>query len=531
MPGDTNAIASAVAQTVADLRERYIESSRRQWDAATNGTPENLEAAALSRANYMRFWANASAFDQYRTWDQTSAAAGDPLLERQIRLLHLGFAQGQRDEATIEAMNKLMLQIDDAYTNFRATVGGSNMNNNAIENLLAEETDSEVRREAWEASKEIGPLVAAPIRQLAHLRNKTAHALGYSNYHRMSLELDEIDPDWLYKMLSDLATSTEEQYRQMKAELDAQLSERYHVPVADLRPWHYTDLFFQRAPKIGSVNLDPMFADQNLEALATKTFDGLGMDVRDILARSDLYEREKKDQHAFCTHIDREGDVRTLCNLQPVARWMDTLLHELGHGVYDKYIPQDLPWLLRTPSHILSTESMALLMGAQTFERDWLTQIRGLADQQVEDVTSGLKKHRRMAQLIFARWVMVMVNFERGMYEDPDRDLDALWWDLVERYQLIHRPDDRKAPDWATKYHVALAPAYYQNYLIGEMVSVQWERWLRDHAGGVINSLAAGEFFRKRVFGLGAIQPWNEALEVATGEKLNIQYWVDKAKV
>src|SRR5258707_6723692 len=128
----------------------------------------------------------------------------------------------------------------------------------------------------------------------------------------MSLEPGKIDLDWLYAMLDDLARLTAEPFRSVKAELDAHLSERYHVPVEDLRPWHYSDLYFQRAPKIGSVNLDPFFADQKLEELALKTYDGLGMDTRDVLARSDLYEREGKDQHAFCTDIDREGDVRVL---------------------------------------------------------------------------------------------------------------------------------------------------------------------------------------------------------------------------
>jgi peptidyl-dipeptidase A len=83
-------------------------------------------------------------------------------------------------------------------------------------------------------------------------------------------------------------------------------------------------------------------------------------------------------------------------------------------------------------------------------------------------------------------------------------------------------------PDWATKYHVALAPAYYQNYLIGEMLSVQWRRWLDDHAGGLINQGAAGDFFRERIFALGRTLTWNDALEKATGEKLNIRYYVDK---
>src|SRR5262249_164735 len=178
-------------------------------------------------------------------------------------------------------------------------------------------------------------------------------------------------------------------------------SQRYRVPVEDLRPWHYADMFFQRTPKIGSVNLDPFFDGQKLEDLALKTYDGLGMDARDVLDRSDLYERDKKDQHAFCIHIDREGDVRTLCNLQPSLRWMDTLLHELGHAVYDKYIPHDIPWLLREPAHILTTEAMAIMMGGMASDRTWLTQIRGVNNGEVDQLVAPIKKFKRLERLIF----------------------------------------------------------------------------------------------------------------------------------
>jgi peptidyl-dipeptidase A len=521
-------IASAVMEKVEQLRKLYIDEGLHSWEAATHGTPENLEAAARCRAELMRFWADENAFKQYRIWDETNAAGGDKLLARQIRLLQYAFAQGQRDSVTIDQMNRLMQQIDDIYVNFRGKIDGKPLNNNAIEKILQDERDVEIRQEAWEASKQIGPLVAPAIRQLARLRNLTATRLGFANYHRMSLQLDEIDPDWLYAMLDDLAARTEGPFREVKAELDAELSKLYNVPIEDLRPWHYSDMFFQEAPKAGTVDLDHYFADQKLEDLALKTYDGLGMDVRDVLARSDLYEREGKNQHAFCTDIDREGDIRTLCNLRPDRYWLDTLLHELGHAVYDKYIPRELPWLLRSYPHTLSTEAMALLMGSLLFDRDWLTEVRGLPPREVDGITSATRKYERLKELIFARWVMVMVNFERALYEDPDRDLDTLWWNLVEKYQLLHRPDGRSMPDWATKYHVALAPAYYQNYLIGRIVAVQWRRWLDDSVGGLVNRSKAGEFFRDRVFSLGATLHWNDALEHATGEKLNIQYYVDK---
>ena len=34
----------------------------------------------------------------------------------------------------------------------------------------------------------------------------------------------------------------------------------------------------------------------------------------------------------------------------------------------------------------------------------------------------------------------VMLRFEKDLYANPEKDLDALWWRLVERYQGIKRP-------------------------------------------------------------------------------------------
>jgi len=477
----------------------------------------------------LRYFAEPSAYARYRDWDESGAAGDDAHLARAVHLLHLAFARNQRDPGTIDEMSALSQSLVDAHTNFRPEVGGKRLTANAIAEVLRTETDSEVRREAWEASKAIGPRIAGDIRRLAVLRNEGARRMGYANFHQMSLALDEIDPEWLFAMLDDLAAKTDEPFRQAKAELDAELSKRYHVPVGDLMPWHYAEPFFQQAPMVGTVDFNRLFEGANLEALALKTYDGLGLEVRDILGRSDLYEREGKDQHAFCMHVDREGDVRVLCNLQPTLRWMDTLLHELGHGVYDKYIPQSLPWLLRTVPHILSTEAMALLMGSVTLDPEWHRQVRGAPQAEAEQIGAAGQARMRLEELIFARWVMVVVHFERMLYDDPGCDLDAAWWELVQKYQFLNKPEGRELqPDWATKYHIALAPAYYHNYLLGRMMSLQWEGWLRANLGGVVGRAEVGEWFRTRIFAPGATLHWNDALEFATGEKLNPDYFVQK---
>lgn len=525
----TDDIRRAAAQTVAKVRELSINENRTQWDAATTGTDEALAASARARGEWMRFWADPDAYAQYKAWDESGAAGDDPRLARSVHVLHLGYAQGQRDPETIDQMAELSRQIDNAYTNFRAEVDGRRLTANQIDEILATSTDSEERRAAWEASKQIGPRVADQVRELAALRNEAAHKMGYDNFHRMSLTLNELDPDWLFALLDDLAAKTEQPFRDAKRAMDEELSARLGVPVDDLMPWHYADTFFQRAPMLGELNFDQLFEGHDLVALARQTYEGLGLPVDDILGRSDLYEREGKDQHAFCTHIDREGDVRILCNLQPSLRWMETLLHELGHAVYDANIPHTLPWELRTFPHILTTEAMAMLMGEMPLERDWHARVLGAADDEAARRAAAGAARFRLEELIFARWVMVVVNFERLMYEDPARDLNALWWELVERYQLLTKPEGRERhPDWATKYHIALVPAYYQNYLLGRMMSLQWHGWLEANAGGVIGQEAAGTFFRERIFAPGNTLHWNDALEYATGEKLNPDYFVEK---
>ncbi len=519
-------IQEQVAATTARLRELEIQENLTAWDAAVKGTPENLGKAADARTARMNYLADPALYAQFRDWDRAQAAQDDALLARQLRILHNGFALGQNDPELIAQISGIIQKVEEVYYGFRAEIsGGKKLSNNEIDKILEDSRDSEVRREVWEAHKQLGPLVATSVRELARLRNVAAQKMGYANFHQMSLMLNEIDPQWLYAMLDDLASATDAPFRRVKGNLDAELSRRFNVPVAALRPWHYSDLFFQRAPKVGQTDFDEFFKDQDVVALATKTYDSLGMEVRDVLARSDLYERELKDQHAFAMHVDREGDVRTLNNIVPSERWQDTILHELGHCVYDKYIPKSLPWLLRTIPHILTTEAMALLMGGQTLDREWLVRIRGL-DPATADAAAGAARDREiLGQLIFARWVMVVVGFERAIYEDPEQDLDSVWWNLVERYQFLTRPEGRQMPDWATKNHIALVPAYYQNYLIGHMVAAQWQHVL-DARGGLIGNTGAGDWFREKVFATGATLPWPDALAYATGEPLNMEYYV-----
>jgi peptidyl-dipeptidase A len=133
--------------------------------------------------------------------------------------------------------------------------------------------------------------------------------------------------------------------------------------------------------------------------------------------------------------------------------------------------------------------------------------------------------------LVFSRWVQVMMRFEQALYENPDCDLNAAWWDLVERYQGLRRPEGRDAADWASKIHVVSHPVYYHNYMLGEMLASQLQRKLSAQLDGgpagegyrraFVDEPQAGSFLKERLLHHGARLHWRELVAHATDEPLS----------
>ncbi|GAH37017.1 unnamed protein product, partial [marine sediment metagenome] len=314
------------------------------------------------------------------------------------------------------------------------------------------------------------------------------------------------------------------------------LAKRFGIKPGEMMPWHYDNPFFQAAPPSDKVDLDEFYKDkakEDIAELARKFFADIGLPIEDILAKSDLYEKEGKDQHAFCISIDRAGDVRTLLNVKPNCKWMGTMLHEQGHAIFDTLIDRELGFNLREPAHIFTTEAVAMLFGALSKNPTWMVAYAGADEKRVTEVEAAILEQRRREQLIFARWTMVMLHFEKEMYENPDQDLNKLWWDKVERFQLLKRPPDRNEPDWAAKPHFTIAPVYYHNYQLGELFAAQLRFKLAaqaKHEGpprtlSFNNRKDFGSFLKQNVFKPGKRTPWPEFVVQATGEKLTAKHF------
>lgn len=507
-----------VDELVDRLRPVEVDLARAWWEASTRASDGANERKASLELKRRALLSDSQAFAAVCT--AREHGEGDAVVARQLDLLHDAMVPNQVPEGLQRQIVELETEVESTFTSFRGELDGERVNDNAILEVLRTSDDSALRRRAWEVSKQVGTAVADRVRALARLRNEAARAVGYRDHFAMALAVGEMDEARLVATLDEVDGHTADPFAAWKGRLDDSLAGRFGVGVSDLAPWHLDDPFFQDPPARSGVELDPLFAGRDLEALTVRTYDGLGLDIRPVLGRSDLYGRDGKNQHAFCIDIDREGDVRVLCNVEPSERWMDTMLHEFGHAVYNEGVARSLPWLLRDAAHALTTEGIAMLMGRLVRYPEWLGSVAGIDAEALRELEPRLAEARRASLLVFARWVLVVTNFERQLYAAPDSDLDATWWDLVERYQLVRRPAGRRAPDWAAKIHLAVVPVYYQNYLYGELFASQLESVLQQRAGGLTDHEAAGRYLADTVFAPGAALRWDRLVHDATGEPL-----------
>lgn len=504
--------------------KKFTQLNKATWLLETTSLTDAADLRADIDAELRILLSDQAGYQKLRSWYE-SGEIKHPILQRELNCLLRAFKQNQFPKALLEEIAQKEAILTQSYGRFRPVVHGKKLTENEIRSILKVENDVEKRKTAWEASKNIGEVLAPQILELVFLRNTGAKALGYPDYFQMQLELQEVDREWLLETFETVAEKSDPAYSAMMKEIESDQMERFSVLQSELGPWAWSEPFGQEDP-LDSQNLDLLVQDVDIVKTCTAFYDHMGMDVRPILAKSDMFERAEKSQHAFCMHVDRKGDVRTLNNVGPSIKWLETVLHEYGHAIYDKGIDLNLPWLLREPPHMITTEAMALLAGRQAYRSHSLQLLVGGAHK--NGLIQKAERSLQRRQLIFSRWAIVMTVFESSLYANPTQDLNALWWSCVEKYQKIKRPSNReKRHDWATKYHIGLAPVYYFSYLLGEMFASSIQEVLKKTFGSSeIATLEAGTFLDERLFKMGNRMNWSDLIQHVTGHRLNSNAWV-----
>ena len=520
---------------VAKVEPLSDKANLTYWDASTTGESEYYDKLSKLQIRIRRIQSNPQEYAFLKDVKE-SGRVKDARLARQLDKLYYGYLQNQIEPGLLERIVDADTKVQEKYNNFRGTIEGEKVTNSEVYTILTTQKDIRKRELAWKASKQVGEAIIDDFLQLVKLRNQAARKLGFDNYHTLSIVTGEQSVQELDRIFDELGELTSEPFARLKKELDRILADGYGIAPADLMPWHYHDPFFQRTPLVYDQDLDLYYKDKDVKELSQEYYASVGLPVDDILARSDLYDRQNKYPHAFSQDLDRKGDVRILCNLQNTERWMETILHELGHAVYSKYHDRDEPWLLREPAHSFTTEAIAMFFGRLSRNAAWMQEMLDLSDKERTEIEQASEKYLRFGQVLFARWAMVMYNFEKQLYADPEQDLNNLWWDLVEKYQLVQRPPGPADAGWASKLHFTTAPCYYHNYMLGELLASQLHHHIvhdvfkldSDNNVSYVGDKDLGDYLRREVLAPGARYHWNDMIERATGEPLTSRYFVEQ---
>ncbi len=520
---------------LAKYQPLTIQSETAWWDANTTGSDEAFKRREQYQGELVELHSDAAVFSQLKSL-KDGGQIKDPILKRELDVMYRNHLAGQGDKELQKKIIALETEVEKTFNAHRGEVDGKPLSENDIRQILSESKDSAQVEKAWKGYMQVGAKIESQLKELVALRNQLAKQRGFKNYFAMKLALQEMEEAELLKLFDELDQLTREPFAALKKDIDAKRAAHFGINPAELRPWHFSDLFFQEAPALEEVNLDDLYKDRDLLAMAKEYYTGLGLACEDILQRSDLYEKPGKSPHAFSISINRADDVRVLCNLKPNVYWADTLIHELGHAVYDKFIGKEVPFLIHEPSHSLTTEGYAMMMGALVKNEDWLVRVLKLPPEQASKLVEAARRNLRAEKLIFARWAQVMVRFEHGMYNNPDQNLGELWWNLKKKYQMLNPPETVNRPDYGAKVHIVTAPVYYHSYLMGELFACQVHNYIGRNVLKIddprktcfAGSKEVGNYLREKVFGPGNKLPWNELTKFATGESLTPKYFAQQ---
>src|SRR5262245_43831778 len=212
-------------ETIVPLHRDY---SLKVWDLSLSGADELEKAVAEAKERYLRVYNNREEFRQLQEWKKAKLTLSDTDA-RKFKLIYDSFVPNQIDEAVLREIVQRETQIENVFNTFRADFEGGRVTDNQLRDVLKKETDHARRKAAWEASKQVGREVAPALLELIRIRNREARKLGYTNYHAMMFELQELDQQWVFSLFDRLERLSDAAFTTLKSEMDAALKQRFGI--------------------------------------------------------------------------------------------------------------------------------------------------------------------------------------------------------------------------------------------------------------------------------------------------------------
>lgn len=498
------------------------------WEYARTGDRKYLEHSDSLNDIRMRYLNNEKDFE-YLCQLRKKGRIKDEYLSRQLEILYRLYLNHQAD-----------LSLQKRVGNLQRYLRREVVKKTRITELLSTADTAGMFNELRKND------IKDSLMALVVLRNEWAKQLGFSDYYIMRLFMDEQNPQQIDSLFLQLARQTDSAFMKIKDEL----------PYS----WHYRGLFSRYGQRHVNSKRNDAYNYLNMPRFAVRFFAGIGLELEDILAKSDFSKSADKLPFFHCISVDRKDDIRVIGSLYGTETDMFRLFACCGDAVYWRYIPNTLPFLLRTPSSTMLEMGVASFFSRVIGYPEWLLSMGIFSAGQAGALKGSTNKEFVETQLLFCRWSLLMYDFERQLYANPEADLSALWCELNQRYlfrEIMSFPEEpyfycpkkdcvrkkkytqaalRKCSDWWIEPYFLLDECQVHNYLLAEL----WAAQLTSHLCEVYPKLGdpcnpvlvgnedVGTHLRKYVFEPGACLSWQEITRNATGEDLSVESFVEQ---
>jgi len=117
---------------------------------------------------------------------------------------------------------------------------------------------------------------------------------------------------------------------------------------------------------------------------------------------------------------------------------------------------------------------------------------------------------------------MLIIEFEKLMYENPEQDLKDLWLKLRIKY-INANENDELNNEWATIPHYLSHPGYYQNYFRANLIKAHIYKYLKGKLGLLTENAQTATFLGQNLFKYGKSIEEDDLIKLFTGEYLSAQ--------
>lgn len=499
-----------------NLEKKSINLEISCWNFYTNSTDENMLKYELAQDEYSNLFKDKLTYEKFLQIDKNLLSKHE---QKQLKNLLKEFDEELNTGKELKLLRQKENEIAKKYNSYIPKIDGKEVNKTKLNTIIQNETNTEIRKKAYQAKIKGADLIADDLIIFIKMRNNYANTKGYENYFEYKLSEEyEVDINFLNRLINEVYSNTKDIIKKIQNKKYQDLKEFFKQDT--LKSYHYGLLLDTSSEK--EVNKILSHMENNIvEKITRKIYSNMGYDMDKMINEGklilDLYPRKGKNTHGFCFGVEAGKNSRILANLTDNTESLDTLNHEMGHCIYDLGISTELPFLDKTVSSPALTEAIAMMMG-DIIKRENI--LRYFVPSELLD---KFKNTLKEDEANFVSKCLLIIDFEREIYKNPEQNPKELWKFLKKKY--LNR-DEEANNEWASIPHYLSHPAYYQNYFRASLMKVQIYNYLKSVLGYITENEKTAKFLDENIFKYGASIEEYDLIKQLTGKEFSAEDFI-----